>query len=46
MIELWEYVRERKRWLVVPFVAAEIIIGLVAAATQGSAIAPFIYAFF
>ena len=44
--ELWEYMRERKKyWLLPIFVVMAVLGGLIVLA-QGSALAPFIYTLF
>ncbi|MEJ5352072.1 MAG: DUF5989 family protein [Melioribacteraceae bacterium] len=46
MKELWIFLRERKKWWLMPIVIFLIIIGGLIILTQGSALAPFIYAIF
>ena len=44
--EIWEFMRVRKKWWLAPVI---VLLGLIAALvvlTEGSAIAPFIYALF
>ncbi|MCX7798484.1 MAG: DUF5989 family protein [Melioribacter sp.] len=44
--ELWSFLKERKKWWLLPIVLFLIIIGGLIILTQGSALAPFIYAIF
>ncbi len=44
--ELWQFLRERKKWWLLPIVIFLILLGGLIILTQGSAIAPFIYALF
>lgn len=44
--ELWHYTRERKRFWIAPIVAILLLLGLFIVLTEGSALAPFIYALF
>jgi hypothetical protein len=45
-LELWDFLRVRKKWWLAPIVITLALLGLLIVATQGSAVAPFIYALF
>jgi len=44
--EIWEFLRVRKKWWLVPVLVLLGLIGALIVLTQGSALAPFIYALF
>jgi hypothetical protein len=44
--QLWTFLRERKKWWLMPIVFFLIILGGLIILTKGSALAPFIYAIF
>lgn len=44
--ELWEFLRVRKKWWLVPIIVFLVLLGALIVLTQGSALAPFIYAIF
>ncbi|HEX9739787.1 MAG TPA: DUF5989 family protein [Ignavibacteriaceae bacterium] len=44
--ELWEFLRERKKWWLAPIIILLLLLGGLIILTQGSALAPFIYAIF
>ncbi len=44
--EFWLFLRERKKWWLAPIVLVLGLMGLLIVATQGSALAPFIYTLF
>lgn len=44
--ELWEFLRERKKWWLLPIIIFLVLLGGLIILTQGSALAPFIYAIF
>ena len=46
VIELWAFMRERKKFWLLPIVLILVLFGGLIIATQGSAIAPFIYTLF
>lgn len=46
MKELWQFLRERKKWWLLLIVIFLVLLGGLIILTQGSAIAPFIYAIF
>ena len=44
--EIWSFLRVRKKWWLVPVVVLLGLIGALLVLTEGSALAPFIYALF
>lgn len=44
--EFWGFLRERKRFWLLPIMIMMVIVGGLVVLTQGSAIAPFIYTLF
>lgn len=44
--ELWAFMRVRKKWWLLPLLLVLLVVGLLVAFAQGSALAPFIYAIF
>ncbi|HRI47856.1 MAG TPA: DUF5989 family protein [Ignavibacteriaceae bacterium] len=44
--ELWQFLRVRKKWWLAPILIFLILLGGLIVLTQGSALAPFIYAIF
>jgi hypothetical protein len=46
MIDLWAFMRERKKFWLLPIVVVLMLFGGLVVLTQGSAIAPFIYTLF
>ena len=44
--ELWAFMRVRKKWWLLPIIVTMLLVGLVIAFAQGSALAPFIYTIF
>ncbi len=44
--EFWRFLRVRKKYWLVPIVAVLLVLSLLIVLTQGSALAPFIYALF
>lgn len=44
--ELWQFMKERKKWWLAPILIFLILLGGLIILTQGSALAPFIYAIF
>jgi len=44
--EFWEFLRVRKKWWLMPITVMLILLGALIILTEGSAIAPFIYALF
>ncbi|GJQ22799.1 MAG: hypothetical protein HRU72_07980 [Planctomycetia bacterium] len=46
MKEFWLFLRVRKKWWLAPIVIFLLLLGALIVFTQGSAVAPFIYALF
>ena len=46
LIELWSFMRVRKKYWLVPVVLIILLFGALIVLTQGSAVAPFIYTLF
>ena len=46
LVEFWEFLRYRKKWWLFPIVVFLVLFGALIVLTEGSAIAPFIYAIF
>jgi hypothetical protein len=46
MKDLWLYMRERKRYWILPVVVVLLLVGALLVLTQGSVVAPFIYTLF
>ncbi|MCX7876101.1 MAG: DUF5989 family protein [Melioribacteraceae bacterium] len=44
--QLWQFLRENKKWWLMPIVFFLILLGGLIILTKGSALAPFIYAIF
>jgi hypothetical protein len=44
--ELWEFVRVRRKYWLVPVLAMAVLLGGLLVLTKGSAVAPFIYTLF
>jgi hypothetical protein len=44
--ELWAFMRVRKKWWLLPLILVMLLVGLLIALAQGSALAPFIYSVF
>ncbi|MFC1807393.1 DUF5989 family protein [Candidatus Omnitrophota bacterium] len=44
--EFWDFLKARKRWWLLPIVIMLLVIGLLFALTESSAVAPFIYTLF
>lgn len=44
--ELWDFLKVRKRWWLLPIVILLLLLGLLIIFTESSAVAPFIYALF
>jgi hypothetical protein len=45
-LELWSFMRERKKFWLLPILIALLLFGTLIVLTQGSAVAPFIYTIF
>ena len=46
MAELWELMRVRKKWWLLPLILMMVLIGTLLVFAQGSVLAPFIYTIF
>ena len=46
LIELWRFMRARKKYWLIPILLVMLILGGLIVLTQGSAVAPFIYTLF
>ena len=46
VVELWMFMRERKKFWLLPIILVLVLFGGLVVMTQGSAIAPFIYTLF
>lgn len=46
VVELWAFMRERKKFWLLPIVTILVLVGALVVLTQGSAVAPFIYTLF
>jgi uncharacterized protein DUF5989 len=46
VIELWAFMKERKKFWLLPIVVVLLLFGTLIVLTQGSAVAPFIYTLF
>ena len=46
VIEMWGFMRERKKWWLLPLVVVLLVVGALLVFAQGSALAPFIYTIF
>lgn len=44
--DLWEFMRERKKFWLAPIVIVMVLLGVLIVVAQGSAVAPFIYTLF
>jgi hypothetical protein len=44
--ELWQFMRVRKKWWLVPLILLMVVIGGLLVFAQGSVLAPFIYTIF
>ena len=44
--EFWLFMRERKKWWLLPIILVMVLVGMLLVFAQGSALAPFIYTIF
>jgi hypothetical protein len=44
--EFWQFLKVRKKWWLTPIIVFLVLLGVLIVLTEGSAIAPFIYALF
>jgi hypothetical protein len=45
-IELWQFLKERKKFWLLPIIVVMLLLGALLVLAQGSAVAPFIYTLF
>jgi len=45
-LEFWEFLKVRKKWWLAPIIIFLVFFGALLVLTEGSAVAPFIYALF
>lgn len=46
MKELWAFMRERKKWWLMPIIVVMVLVGALLVFAKGSVLAPFIYTIF
>jgi hypothetical protein len=46
LMEFWAFLRTRKKWWLTPIIVLLVLLGTLIVLTEGSALAPFIYALF
>jgi Family of unknown function (DUF5989) len=46
VVELWAFMKERKKFWLLPIIVVMLFFGALIVLTQGSAVAPFIYTLF
>lgn len=46
VIEIWQFLKERKKWWLIPMVIVLLLIGILIGLTGGSAMGPFLYTLF
>lgn len=46
ILELWAFMRERRKWWLLPIIVVMFLLGSLLVFAQGSALAPFIYTIF
>jgi len=46
VLELWAFMKERKKFWLLPIITVLMLLGSLIVLTQGSAVAPFIYTLF
>ena len=46
VLELWAFMKERKKFWLLPIISILLLVGALVVLTQGSAVAPFIYTLF
>jgi hypothetical protein len=44
--DFWQYMKQRKKWFLIPVIVILLLMGLLIVLSSGSAIAPFIYTIF
>ena len=46
LIEIWEFLKVRKAWWLVPIIIMLVLVGILIIFAQSSALSPFVYALF
>ena len=46
ILEMFDFIRKRKKWLLAPVIIFLILMGVLIVLSEGSALAPFIYTLF
>lgn len=46
LFELWDFLRVRKKWWLLPIIIMTLLVGALIILSQSSALSPFIYALF
>ena len=46
LAEFWEFLKERKKWWLLPIIVFLALLGALIVLTEGSAVAPFVYTLF
>jgi hypothetical protein len=46
LIELWEFLKVRKKFWLLPIILVMLLLGVLIVLAQGSAVAPFVYTLF
>jgi hypothetical protein len=46
LAEFWDFLKHRKKWWLAPIIITLLLLGLLVALTEGSAVAPFVYTMF
>ena len=46
VMEMWAFMKERKKFWLLPIILVMLLLGVLIVLTQGSAVAPFIYTLF
>jgi hypothetical protein len=46
VVELWAFMRERRKWWLLPVIVVMLVVGTLLVFAQGSVLAPFIYTIF
>jgi len=44
--EMWQFLRKRKKWWLLPIVSLLVLLGFLIVLTEGTVVAPFIYTLF
>ncbi|MBL4655646.1 MAG: hypothetical protein JKY33_07475 [Bacteroidia bacterium] len=46
LAEFWDFLKERKKWWLLPIIVFLFLLGALIVLTEGSAVAPFVYTLF